>query len=101
MALKQRQKLQNLLLEMCDNVYFQPPNSLKMTYDCIVYHRENLQTRYADNAPYRHMTRYSLTVITKEPDSALVDSVAGLPMTKHSRFYTADNLNHDVFDIYF
>ena len=32
------------------NVYFQPPENLKVRYDCIVYERSEIETVHADNA---------------------------------------------------
>ncbi len=32
-----------------DNVYFQPPPTVKMQYPCIVYKRDYLNTEFADN----------------------------------------------------
>lgn len=47
------------------------------------------------------MVRYELTVIDKNPDSDILDRVASLPMCAFERHYTADNLNHDVYNIYY
>ncbi|QJD49600.1 hypothetical protein HWD32_gp22 [Gordonia phage Secretariat] len=96
-----RIELQEKLKELVPNVYFQPPNGLKMQYPCIVYSRDNMDVSYADNGPYRHATRYEVTVIDQNPDSAIVEKVAMLPKTSYTRFFTADNLNHDVFTLYF
>lgn len=84
-----------------DNVYFQPPESLKMNYPCIVYKRDNANTEFADNHPYAHMRRYMVTVIDRNPDSDIPLKVAALPLCRFSRFYTADNLNHDVYNLFF
>lgn len=96
-----RLELQALLKEITPHVYFQPPNGLKMEYPCIVYARESAETSYADNSPYRHTKRYTVTVIDRNPDSLLPDKVAELPMCSMSRFFTADDLNHDVYTLYF
>lgn len=82
-------------------VYFQPPSNLSMVYPCIVFHRDFTMVAFADNLPFRRMKRYVLTVIDRDPDGAIADLVAELPMCKHNRFYTADNLNHDVFNLFF
>ena len=39
------------------NVYFQPPENLKVRYDCIVYERCESVTVHAGNAPYRLLHR--------------------------------------------
>lgn len=72
-----------------------------MQYPCIVYRRDNSETLFAGNNPYRYVKRYQVTVIDKDPDSGIPDSLATLPMCTFERFYTADNLNHDVFNIFF
>ena len=96
-----RVELQALLEELAPHVYFQPPTNVQMQYPCIVYKRDYAQTRFADNSPYSHTKRYMVTVIDRDPDSAIPDKVAALPMCIFNRFYTADNLNHDVFNLFF
>jgi hypothetical protein len=83
------------------NVYFQPPSNLSMQYPCIVYSRDSAETLFADNSPYRNTKRYQVTVIDRDPDSILPDKVAGLSLCSFERHFTADNLNHDVFNLYF
>jgi hypothetical protein len=98
-----RLQLQSLLETILGsvNVYFQPPATMEMQYPCIVYHRDIALTEHADDLPYRRTKRYQVTVIDRDPDSRYPDDVAQLPLCKHSRFFTAYNLNHDVFDLYY
>lgn len=96
-----RLDLQNLLLTLAPNVYFQPPESLKLQYPCIVYERDYRNTQFAGNRPYRSTKRYQVTVIDKDPDSGIPDAVAALPMTTFQRFFAADDLNHDIYSLYF
>lgn len=99
----QRADLQTLLETILgsNNVYFQPPSTIKMSYPCIVYRRDNIDTEFADNKPYRHVTRYLVTVIGSDPDSEIPKKIAELPMCIFDRFYTANNLNHDVYRLFF
>jgi hypothetical protein len=99
----QRQQLQELLEDLLEtpNVYFQPPTNVQMQYPCIVYKRDRANTEFADNNPYAYTKRYQVTVIDMDPDSGIPDKVAALPMCEFERFYTAENLNHDVFNIFF
>jgi hypothetical protein len=83
------------------NVYFQPPPTLQMKYPCIVYSRDSAVTNHADNNPYTYRKRYQVTAIGQDPDSDIPDKIAALPYCTFSRFYTADNLNHDVFNLFF
>ena len=98
-----RLELQSLLGSILgsNNVYFQPPPSVQMTYPCIVYQRDNEMNQHADDRPYRRRKRYQVTVIDRDPDSEIPDKIAELPLCIFDRFYTADNLNHDVYKLFF
>lgn len=101
MAPRPRPELQTLLETLCGNVYFQPPPSLALSYPCIVYEREDIETDYADNVPWNFAKRYSVTIIDRDPDSVIPDQVAKLPTAAFDRHFTNDGLNHDVFRIFF
>lgn len=98
-----RVELQEMLEDLLGshNVYFQPPESVRMKYPAIVYSRYDIDTRHADNKPYAQSLAYQLIVIGKNPDSDIVLKVSGLPMCSFDRHFTADNLNHDVFTLYY
>lgn len=83
------------------NVYFQPPSSVRLKYPCIIYHRNYEDVRYADDISYARKKRYTVTVVDRDPDSLIPDKIADLPMCKFERFYTSDNLNHDVYNLYY
>jgi hypothetical protein len=99
----QRLELQDILMSIIqtDQVYFQPPPNVQMDYPCIVYKRDYELTRFADDKPYARKKRYLVTVIDRNPDSDIPDKVADLPMCVYDRFYTTENLNHDVFKLFF
>jgi hypothetical protein len=99
----QRLELQGILTDILasNNVYFQPPPSVQMEYPCIVYNRDDQDIVHADNKTYRRTTRYLVTVIDRDPDSTIPEKVGELPLCVYDRFYTADNLNHDVYKLFF
>jgi hypothetical protein len=97
----QRLDLHQILQTITQFVYFQPPTNVKLQYPCIVYKRGFADTTFADDSPYNHTKRYMITVIDPDPDSKIPDKVAALPMSLFNRFYTADDLNHDVYNVYF
>lgn len=82
-------------------VYHQQPPNLLMQYPCILYKRDGDETLFASNKRYHRTQRYQVTVIDSDPDSLIPEKVAALPLCKFDRFYTADNLNHDVFTLFF
>ena len=100
---EKRLKLHEILCETLGsrNVYFQPPESVKMKYPAIVYKRDNIRNYRADNDVYNQKTVYQLTVIDKNPDSEIVTKMSLLPYCQFNRHYIADNLNHDIFQIYY
>lgn len=83
------------------NVYFQPPATVKIQYPCIIYTRHQDRTNHADNVKYQTRKSYQVTVVDKDPDSLIPDKVFHLPLCRFDRHYTADNLNHDVFILYY
>ena len=99
----QRLDLHQILVSVLgsNNVYFQPPPTIQMVYPCIIYKRHDVDKKYANNDTYSHTKRYQVTVIDRDPDSEIPDRVLVLPRCTYDRFYTADNLNHDVFKLYF
>ena len=96
-----RLQLHQLLETFVDHVYFQPPNNVQVEYPCIIYKRDFADTKFADDKPYNHTLRYMVTIIDPDPDSEIPQKVAGMRMSLFNRFYTADNLNHDVYSVYF
>lgn len=98
---RSRDDLHEILEKACDNVYFQPPAELEMEFPAIVYQRDPASAQYADNVPYRYTKRYQITVIDRDPDSPIPDVIGLMPMCTHNRFFVANNLNHDVFTLFF
>lgn len=101
--MSRRIELQKVLEKLLgsENVYFQPPENLKMKFDCIRYSRSKIAADFADNRPYNFYDCYQVIAITRNPDSDLPHKIASLPMCSYDRHYTADNLNHDVFTLYY
>jgi hypothetical protein len=96
-----RLDLHEILLTLTPNVYFQPPATMQMEYPCIVYQNDNARTEFAGNRPYMYSKRYQITVIDRNPDSTIPDSLAWLENTLFDRHFTANNLHHSVFTLFF
>ena len=98
-----RSELSVLLRETLgsSHVYFQPPESIKMTYPAIVYALDSIPNVHADDGVYLSQRRYSVTVVDKDPDSVIAERVAQLPCCRFNRHYTSDNLHHFAFTLCF
>ena len=84
------------------NAYFQPPESIKLYYPCIIYKLSQFNIHYADDLDYLMKKRYELIVITSDPDDNLAERVLKhFPGGVHERRYVADNLYHDLITIYY
>lgn len=101
-SLDGRLKLHAWLLEVLgtNNVYFQPPESMKLLYPCIIYRRNRNEMHHADNKPYKKNMQYEIILVDKDPDSVYLDKLTNLPGIRFDRHYASDNLNHDVFTIF-
>lgn len=93
--------------ELCDvlgneQVYYQPPESFKMSYPCIRYTRTGIAARRANDRVYIARCKYELMVIDSDPDSNIQNRVlTHFPMCSFDREYSSDNLKHFVFTLYY
>lgn len=82
-------------------VYFQPPESIKISQRAIIYTLSDIDTKSADNAHYLIRRRYTLLVIDPDPDSSISEEILlAFPNSSFDRRYVADNLYHDSLTVY-
>lgn len=95
--------LQEKLVELlgCGNVYYQPPDKLTMNYPAIRYSKRKPKKKHANNSVYMRTNCYEIIVISKRADDPVITKLEEMPMCEWERNYTADNLNHDVFTLYY
>ena len=98
-----RLDLQSLLEELLGtrNVYYNPPESVKMQYTAIRYSKKKIESVYANNSKYLMRDCYELIVISRKPDDPVIKRLLALPYCSYDRPYIADNLYHDVLTIYY
>lgn len=87
--------------ELCEllgsrNVYFQPPESLKMQYPCIRYSISGMPKLNANDKVYlKTCNTYTITVIDTDPDSDISTRIlTHFSMARFDRAYTSNNLYH-------
>lgn len=98
-----RLKLQSALEEMLGsrNVYYEPPETLKMNYPAIRYSRKRPDAKHADDKIYMKTNCYEIIVISTRPDDPVINKIEELPMCGWDRHYVSDNLHHDILTLYF
>src|SRR5699024_8033641 len=91
--MSRRLELHELLKEMfgSDNVYYQPPESLKISYPAIIYSKSTINKRMANDSAYNLNTRYEVIVVDKRPDNPVIEELLTLPYCSYDRHYTSDN----------
>lgn len=103
--MKDRLDLHSELVELLgsNHVYFQPPESIRMVYPCIVYERSGIDSEHADDSRYVNMIRYDIRFITKDPDTNdfIIKMLNAFKYCSYDRHYVSDNLNHEAFTIYY
>ncbi len=93
--------------ELCEvlgsrNVYFQPPENLKIKYPCIVYFRASDRVNHADDVSYINHEQYDLTVITTDPDSTISDDLKmHFKYCQVDRRFVSDRLNHTILNLFY
>ena len=100
---KNRLELQTLLEELLGsrNVYFQPPQNVKLRFPCIIYDFAKFQTTKADNKDYLRSKRYDVLLIHNDPDNGIVEKLEDLDYCDLDRSYKSDNLYHYAFTLFF
>lgn len=91
---------------LCDKlgsgqVYFQPPESIRIKYPAIVYELDNIESIHASDSKYLNLRRYLVKYISRDPDNTVIDDLLTLPYCSFDRRFIIDNLYHDCFDIYY
>ena len=97
-----RLELHEELMDILQTCYYQPPETLKITYPCIIYHINRVDYRKANNRSYARFKSYQITVIDRDPDSDIYDKIMDhFEMCRFERFFTTDNLNHWILNLYY
>ena len=97
----------NLHEEFCTilgtrSVYFDPPESVRMSYDAIRYELAGKDIRRANNGAYLITDQYDGVVISENPECEVPDSILRhFSRCSFGRPYVADNLYHFPFTLYY
>ena len=93
--------------ELCEilgsrNVYFQPPESVKLKYPCIVYSLDGVNKQNANDSLYKSINQYQVIVIDVDPDGIIhMRILEHFPMCSFDREYTSNNMNHKSLKLYY
>jgi len=97
--IKLRDKFREILGN--NNTYFNPPESTKLEYPCIVYNLKNMRTRKANNNIYILDNIYTVILIGIKPYDDIKEKILEkIPYCSFDRTYIKDGLYHYAYTIY-
>ena len=84
------------------NVYYQPGANITLKFPCIIYRRGDIQPFYANNKTYINRERYTLTVVSGDPDNEIADNLLShFSLITYTNRYVSDGLYHDTLEVYY
>ena len=102
--LKLDQELRDLQEEILgyQHTYFEPPESVRMKYDAVVYQRTGYDTVKANDKNYIVRDQYQVMVISRDAETALPKAILEhFSYCSPGRPTVTDNLYHFPFTIYY
>lgn len=97
-----RLELHNQLLKFSDNVYYQPPSTIRMRFPCIVYNKSDVKRLYSNDGMYSRKQQYQITVISPDPDSLTAEELeTHFEYCKITNYLNVDNLHNTHLTIYY
>lgn len=84
-----------------DRVYYQPHENVKLVYPCLIYSLDGVKTEFGDDHGYIGTKQYQLTIITRDPETPVLDRLLTLPMCTFSTSFVKDQLYHYILRVYY
>ena len=100
---RRSQELQTVFEELLGsrNVYYNPPESIEMHYDAIVFSRSRINNTFASDSVYVQLPpTFTVTTITRDPDAPIIEKVSKMRGCIFVTSYVADNLYHNRFTLH-
>lgn len=84
------------------DVFFQPPENIKIPNRAIIYQLTDAVQRKANNKLYNKVDRYQVLFITPNPDDRLWETILEeFEIANFERHYKYENLNYYSISIYY
>ena len=98
-----RLELHNVLKSLTTNVYYEPADGQQLTYPCIVYNRQNLDNKRANNANlYVGNINYNVTYMSRNGGVTMMKNLLkALPSASLINIMTIQGIYHETYSIYF
>ena len=84
------------------NVFFQPPETLKIPNRAIIYRMSDMDQKRANNKLYSKTNRYQILFCTPNPDETVYDDILEeFEMSTLERSYRYENLNYYSISLFY
>lgn len=99
--MENKRYLYDKLITICPNVYFNPPETVKLNYPCFICNLSDIKGLRADDKRYLGYERYTLTYITRDyADETPYTVLNDFEYSAIERIYSADHLHHYVLTLF-
>lgn len=84
-------------------LYWEPPSNKQLSGDPkVIYARDGVDIKRADNRLYSFMQRYKITVVYTNPDCTLPKEIVEyFPLCSYDDDFVSDDLHHSVLILYY
>ena len=85
-----------------NNVYFQPPETMKLQFPCIIYSKNAPNIRHANDGIYTFKQSYSVMVADKNPESEIpMNLIKSLQYCRIDSNFTKDHMNQTKLTLFY
>lgn len=98
-----RLELHNILKSLTQNVYYEPADGQQLVYPCIVYNRQSLDNKRANNANlYVGNINYNVTYMSRNGGVTMMKNLLkALPSASLTSIMTTQGIYHETYSVYF
>lgn len=83
------------------NVYFQPPEGMRISYPAFIYNPSKRGDRFANNSRYLKRRSYFVQYVSPTYDERFVESILDQDYCSFDRYFAKDDLHHFNFTMFY
>lgn len=80
-------------------LFYNPLSDDKLTYPCIIYKRDGIRQRHADNIRYHTHEVYQITIIDKRVETPILPYLLDNQYCVYENEFIVDNMRHTILKI--
>lgn len=80
-------------------LFYNPLGDERLIYPCIIYKRDSVRQRHADNIRYHTHEIYQVTIIDKRVETPILDILLDNQYCVYENEFIVDNMHHTILKI--